>query len=117
MPTIKFSEIQYRALLNIMGYLSGEEKDVQEKHDLPDDFDEQSDKKKIRMMEKAGASNHIYDDICLVSMAIDGEEEEEGDEEEEEEERFNHALDYAFKVREENKIMRRKWEIECRGKN
>jgi len=83
MPTIKFTDSQYEALLSILGYVAGEEKDLQERYDLPDNFEEVSNAKKIHMIHKVGATGHIYREILLLTMAIDGEEEEEEDKEEE----------------------------------
>ena len=74
MPTIRFNDSQYEALLSILGYLAGEEKDLQERYDLPDNFEEVSNAKKIHMIDKVGATGHIYREILLLTMAIDGEE-------------------------------------------
>lgn len=76
MPTIKFSDSQYEALRSVLAYVCDEEKSIQETYELPDNFEEVSSAKKIHMIQKAGATGHIFRDICLLNMVINEQEEE-----------------------------------------
>jgi hypothetical protein len=81
MPTIKFSERQYKALLTILSYLENEKKHVCEEHDI--ELDDEDEKEQLRTMRAVEAFDHIYYDTLLVSLAVDGEDDDYDEDEKE----------------------------------
>jgi hypothetical protein len=81
MTTIKFTEDQYKALLEVLAYnQQDEERDVCEKYPALDEMnfrETSSYSKQLKMLREVGATDHIYYARCITYLAIDGEDEEE----------------------------------------
>ena len=76
MPTIKFTEDQYKCLLEVLAYnQQDEERDVCEKYPALDEMDfceKSSYLEQLKMLKKVGAEDHIYYARCVAYLAIDG---------------------------------------------
>ena len=80
MATIKFTEDQYKCLLEVLAYnQQDEERDVCEKYPALDEMgfvETSSYSKQLKMLREVGATDHIYYARCIAYLAIDGLDEE-----------------------------------------